>query len=171
MSYRHLDKPPKPEDHLVRFAVRNGATLRIAFGCYYLQFHDKSYHDYIGWPSVNHPDHVCQIGPELFTIHRPHHRYTVDGEEIDLITEGYDEVTIEFDDQTIARKLKDVSAWIDEDDPFIVRIKLRADLDYFEDKPKETRFTVFISNPDKQQVDAVCHGFITILPGMPYSEE
>ena len=171
MSYRYNEKPPKPEDMLPRFDIRNGATIRLAFGCYYLALHDKHRHDYIGWPSPNHPDHICQVGRTKFGVRHHCSRYTLVGEEIDLIDEGYDTVGIRFDDPEVASHLDVIEAFIDDEDPYIIRVKIRADLDFFEDKPKETRFTLFIENRGDQLVDAVCHGFVTILPGMPYREE
>lgn len=171
MSYRYNNVPPKPENMLPKFDIRNGAIMRLAFGCYYLALHDRDRHNHIGWPSPNHPDHICQIGRTKFSIRHHCSRYTLVGDEVDLISEGYDTVAIKFDDPDIAAHLEVLEAYIDEDNPYLIRLKIHADLDFFEDKPKETRFTLFIENNVEQMIDAVCHGFITILPGMPYREE
>lgn len=167
MGYRFNDNPPKPEDHLHRFAVRNGATAKIAFGCYYLMGHDSKMHDHVGWPSPDNPDHVCQIQSN-FRLYGLKEK-TVNLQEIHLIEEGYTETSIEFDDQENAQYL-DASTWIDEDDDNIVRVKIDTDFPMFEDKPIDMRFTVFVRNDEADVTDAVCHGMLTILPGSPYQE-
>lgn len=181
MGYRYNHIPPKPENMLPRFAVRNGATIRIALGCYYLQLHDKRFHDYIGWPSPTHPDHICQVGTDTFRVHHHHHchgshpaytgRYTLTGEEIDLIDEGYQQVQVVFEEPEQASGIQNVVAYIDEDNPFIIYLKMDARFPTFSDKPKDLRFTVFIGNPGEGQVDAVCHAFLTVLPGPNFNSE
>ena len=91
-------------------------------------------------------------------------------EQIHLTEEGYTDVAISIDDDDIAQYLT-TEVSIDNVDDYIIRLKVRANLPLFEDKPKETRFTVFVKKSDDSAVDAVCHGIITILPGSPYPEE
>ena len=176
MAYR-LDNtpPPKPEDMLRRFAVRNGATMRIAFGCYYLsEGHDPDYHDYIHWPAPNyHPGPICQMKPvrDLPRQIRNIADFKPVGlDPIHLLEEGYDEVAVAFDDPDFASNIDIQDCLIDQDDDYIVRLKVLAHFALFEDKPKESRFTVFVRKDDNSAVDAVCHGIMVVLPGSPYPE-
>ena len=172
MAYRTLDKPIKPEDALRKFAVRNGAIMRVTFGCYYSGHgHDPHYHDYINWPAPNyHPGPICQMPSPRDKVrwtdgHVPNQPIHLS--PIHLIDEGYDEVAIAFDDSEIAEYL-DANVTIDEETDNYIRMRVHANLPYFEDKPKETRFTVFAKKSDGSAIDAVCHGFVTVLPGSPY---
>ena len=73
MGYRFNDKPPKPEEHLRTFDVRNGAQMRATFGCYYAhKGHDPKVHDYYGWPDPRHPDDICQMLPDF--VHPYHNK-------------------------------------------------------------------------------------------------
>ena len=178
MPYRTNREPPKPENMLRRFTVRNGATLDILFPCYYfapILGHDPHYHDYIGWPSPNHVGRACQMWPprdKFRWLAHPVMRQGGDLTPILLRSEGYKEASITFEDDEIAKSLK-ARAWIDLDDQYIVRMYINTDFETFHDKPLETRFTVFIKKNDGDIVrkDAVCHGILTILPGSPYEEE
>lgn len=167
MGYRFDDNPPKPEDHLHRFPIRNGATARIAFACYYLQGHNPKMHDHIGWPNPDSPDHICQIQSN-FKLYGLNEK-TIDFQDIHLIDEGYTDAAIKFDDQDNAQYV-DASAWIDPNDDNIVRIKVDTNFPVFEDKPIDMRFTVFVRNDYTDTTDAVCHGMLTVLPGSPYQE-
>ena len=162
MGYRFNDKPPKPEDNLIRFAVRNGATAKIAFACYYLNGHNPKYHDYQGWPNPDHPDMICQeLGNfKLFGLKEK----TVELEVIHLEEEGYDEVAVAYEDSEYAQYLV-TNATLEDN---IVRIKVMAKLPAFTDKPVDIRFTAFVRNSSESVIDAVCHGMLTILPGPIY---
>ncbi len=166
MGYRTCDKPPKPEDHLHRFTVRNGATTKIALACYYIKGHNPKLHDYIGWPNPDRPDMICQ---ELnnFRLYGLKEK-TVDFKEIHLLDEGYNvDAVIKFDDQEKAQYVE-ASALIDEENDNIVRVKVDTNFPMFEDKPIDMRFTVFVRNNATDMTDAVCHGMLTVLPGSPY---
>lgn len=172
MAYRVIDNLPKPENMLPTFSVRNGAIARIAFGCYYLGAgHDPHYHDYLHWPSPDyHPGAICQMMPP-----RDHVPWTEPGlpvhmEPIHLIEEGYDQVTVSYEDSDNAAHLA-TEAWIDEDDDYIVRMKVGANFDTFSDKPVDIRFTIFAGKSDGSVRDAVCHGILTVLPGGAYTAE
>lgn len=154
---------------LPRFAVRNGATLRLTFGCYYSGHgHDPHYHDHIHWPAPDyHPGAICQMRPP-----RDRMRWT-DGkigygpvhlDPIHLAEEGYSKASVTFDDQEVAQYFTDVNAEIDEETDHYVRLRLLAQLPLFEDKPRETRFTVYVTNKITRVKDAVCHGIISVLP-------
>jgi len=165
MGYRFDDKPLKPEDMIPRFAVRNGATAKIALGCYYLGKHDSKLHDFLGWPNPDHQDMICQ---ELnnFRLFNKKDK-TVELEEIHLTEEGYDEVAIAYEDSEYAQYLITEAA-IDEDDDNIIRVKVTANLPEFTDKPIDVRFTVFVRKTSETMIDSVCHGFISVLPGAVY---
>lgn len=164
MGYRYDGEPPKPEDHLRKFAVRNGAIMRIAFGCYYLYGHDSKYHDHIGWPNPDNPDDICQLESN-FRLY-PFKDKTQILNPIHLLEEGYDEIYVTYEDQEKASYLT-TTAWIDEQDDSIIRIKVKTNFPTFSDKPVEIRFTVFAKNTEEDLIDSVCHGVIAILPGSP----
>lgn len=170
MGYRFSDNPPKPEDHLRRFPVRNGAVMRLAFACYYMKGHNPDLHDHLGWPNPDYPDTICQERSNMRLFGMKHK--TIELEEIDLIEEGYDSVQVTFEDDEMAQHLS-IETWIDEDDPNIVRLLVFAGFPSFSDKPIDVRFTLFVSKsneeiPSREMArDAVCHGVFTILPGNP----
>ena len=170
MGYRFDDNPPKPEDMLKRFDVRNGAKMRLAFGCYYAHMgHDPKLHDHLGWPSPGHKDDMCQMLPAYaspWAMKKGRFERPISFDPINLKDEGYTEAYVSVEDEEIAADL-DINAWIDDDDESIVRMTVLANLPTFSDKPKTARFTLFIKKPDNLAVDAVCHGIITILPGSP----
>lgn len=162
MGYRFSDNPPKPEDHLRKFAVRNGATLHVSFGCYYLNNHDPMFHDHIGWPNPSLPDGSCQeiSNMRLFPIKHK----TVDLEEIHLLEEGYTDAEVSYEDTEDIDYLT-TNAWIDEEDDNIVRMTVATNLPTFDDKPKDYKFTIFVKS--ESTIDAVCHAVISVLPGAP----
>jgi hypothetical protein len=167
MGYRYCDKPNKPEDNLKRFTVRNGAIMRMAFGCYYMLGHNPDLHDHIGWPNPDHPDAICQERSNMRLFHLKHK--DIELQEIHLTEEGYDEVAVSFEDEEKSANLE-VRAWIDEEEDNIIRMMVGANFPTFSDKPVDLRFTVFVKKSDGSAIDAVCHGFITVLPGAPYPE-
>lgn len=168
MGYRTYDKPPKPEDHLRKFAVRNGAIVKLAFGCYYLEPHNVAFHDHIGWPNPDNADHICQERNNLRFYGWPGMSGELD--EIHLIEEGYTEAAVSYEDEEQAAHLI-TEAWIDEEVDNIVYMKVKADYPTFNDKPLDLRFTLFVKKHDGSAIDAVCHGFISVLPGASYPEE
>lgn len=179
MSYRRNNTPPpKPEDNLHRFEVRNGAIIDIAFPCFYIDVvpvHDSHYHDHVGWPSPHHPGHSCQRLP-----HIPAQYHAGDFEYFDLDNPHPIPLTSNYEGYTDAYVVLDnpidgltVSAWLDEDEGNVVRMRAKAAVATFEDKPKDCRFTLFIHAPartydgkaEQERIDEVFHGMITILPG------
>ena len=174
MAYRYDDKPPKPEDHLLRFDVRNGAIMRIAFGCFYAQQgHDPKLHDHYGWPHPRTPDNICQIKPVFDWLWHPFPNVDkpIKLEPIHLAEEGYTDVIVRYEDPEMEQYLE-TDAWIDEEDDYVVRMTVQANFPTFSDKPKDGRFTIFISSKNadgvETAIDAVCHAFVTVLPGKPY---
>lgn len=89
MSYR---VNPIPKVHKPRHTIQAltspsdvyltlGTYKQIAVPCWYVEVkkptpahhHDRAYHDFKGWPSPNHRDHVCQDWDFAHTCHDPHH--------------------------------------------------------------------------------------------------
>lgn len=167
MAYRFSDKPPKPEDHLHRFPVRNGAIMRLAFACYYMHGHNPDLHDHLGWPNPDRPDAICQERSNM-RLYRMKHK-DIELQEIHLLEEGYTEVAVSFEDEELSQNVS-VEAWIDEDDDNIIRMLVETNFPTFSDEPVDLRFTTFIKKGDGSAIDAVCHGMITVLPGSPYPE-
>lgn len=176
MGFRYnTTPPPKPEDHLRRFAVRNGAIMRVSFGCYYFsRGHDPRYHDYINWPAPNyHPGEICQMDPPRSIapwMRNPKPGMPIQLDAIHLTEEGYTDIAVSYEDSDNAAYLT-TEAWIDEDDDYIVHMKVNANFATFSDKPKDLRFTVFAKKSDGSAIDAICHGIVTVLPGSPYPTE
>lgn len=168
MGYRFDDKPPKPEDNLYRFAVRNGATAKISFGCYYLGKHDSKLHDYLGWPNPKRVDAICQEISNFRLFGKKNK--TIELQEIHLTEEGYDEVAVAYESSEHAEYLI-TEAYIDPDDDNIIRVKITAKLPEFTDKPIDVRFTVFAKKSSETQIDAVCHAMVSILPGPIYPKQ
>lgn len=177
MAYR-LDNtpPPKPEDMLYKFQVRNGAIVDIAFPCYYLdvlQAHDSHYHDFMGWPAPNYPGQACQF---VTGLSENAGEYEVvdftDPHPIDLTSdyEGYTEAYVVLDKEISGLT---VSAWIDEVNTNVIYMRIEAAIDFFEDKPQEVRFTLFAHAPEhtedeitvKEKISEVIRAKIAILPG------
>lgn len=180
MGYRTLDIPPlKPEDMLPMFEVRNGAIVDIAFPCFYLDVvraHDSHYHDYINWPAPNyHPGPPCQFVDGI-----PLNEHAGEYEKVDFLNphpidllsyyEGYTDAYVVMD-QDVAGLT--VTARIDEDEPNVIYVRAKANMAFFEDKPLEYRFTLFVhapartyhDEPQLERIDQVIRGKIVVLPG------
>lgn len=165
MGYRFEDKPRDFPQRV--FDVRNGATLKISFGCYYYKYHDVKYHDHMGWPQPTRPDMIHQTG----SIDDPapwmpdHHVFMEQElEPIHLATEGYTRFSVVIDDPDIASSVT-TTVGIDETEDHVIRVKMTVNLPTFTGSPKETGFTVFTSKADGSINDSVCHGIMKILPG------
>lgn len=181
MAYRYDSNPPKkPENMLQKFAVRNGATLKLAFRCYYFKpplGHDPHYHDHINWPAPNYHGDACQMKPprDEFPYINGIIRRCDDLPPIHLLDEGYQDVAVTFEDADQASNIT-VESWIDEDDDNIVRVHMDTAFPTFSDKPIDLRFTVFVrktytdpaTNITRTTKDAVAHCFVSVLPGAPY---
>lgn len=176
MGYRYnipTDKngePPKPEDMLPRFEIRNGAILKIAFKCRYL-LHN---HDH---PMYVYPHIAGDVALLRRENHRPYDKlsqakFPIKSEPINLIDEGYEiDAKVAFED---ADEYLTATGRIDTEEQNMIRIAVNAQYPEFSDKPIEKRFTVFIrKNRDDgitDSIDAVCHGIIVVLPGKPFNE-
>ena len=163
MAYRFDDTPFNPEEHLPKLYVRNGAQLKAAFGCYYLNPHNSRLHDFIGWPRPNHPDSICQIPSDLVEYGFNHKTMTLD--EIHLLNEGYTGAVLAFEDDDLASNLLNASAEIDSETDNIVRISMTPQFDTFTDNNIDIVFTVFVFKNDTAVYDAVFHGVVSVMPG------
>ena len=162
-------EPPKPEDMLPRFEVRNGAILRIAFKCHYL-LHT---HDH---PMYVYPHVAGDAALLRRENHQPYDRLSqaklpVETKPIDLVDENYNGVAVTIEEDELAEYIDVTDAYIDTAEPNMIRISLKTSFPNFHDIPKEARFTVFIINDNQNAIDAVCHGILVILPGKPLEIE
>ena len=166
MAYR-ITEEFNPEDYLPRFYVRNGATVKMAFDCYYWtpllrpeHYHRDPHHEPVPWSSF---DPVYgKVNPRFPDMSRPE-----DFTEIDLSAEGYTNASVIYDDTTISSNLTTTTTF-DDNEANVVNCKVKANLPKFQDDAKETKFTVFVTGSSGLQ-DVVCRGILVILPGPPYS--
>jgi len=179
MAYR-LDNtpPPKPENRLPRFEVRNGAILDIAFPCYYLDVvtaHDSNYHDHLGYPVPNYHNPSCQFVDGI-----PLYEHAGEWEHVDFNNPHPIDLSSDYEGYTDAYVVMDesvdgltASASFDADETNVIYMRVKANLEFFKDKPKEYRFTLFIHAPartyqgkaEKEKIDQVIRGMIVVLPG------
>lgn len=166
MGYRMTDNVPKNHAQRV-FDVRNGATLKAAFACYYYKYHDRKYHDHVGWPGPRNVDNSCQ---EVFEPAPwiPHIAIENDSlEPIKLLEENYSNAYVLIEDDAIANN-SETDAWIDPEYDNVIRVRIAVNLPTFTSKPKETGFTVIVEQDDLTR-DAVCHGILKVLPGSKFT--
>lgn len=190
MSYRITEQPkPKPQrtvEDMVTMStvfVQNGATFDFAIPCWYIvvdpprkaHHHSRMHHDHVGWPSPNHPDHICQSWDFAhsccsFDRHKHHcdycHRY-LDMDNvlpIHLTKEGYDNIKV-----AIEPSLQGLSAcgYIDEKRDWIIRINIDSNIESAIEKKQEVKYSVFANGiiNKKKVTDIVANGKIVILPG------
>lgn len=170
MGYRVNKIPPKPEDMLPRFPIRNGSSTWTELECFYLDIkpgHSPHWHDYVGWPDPHHPGNACQM-----PRHRDGFRWLSHGRivrekltPIDLIEEGFTAALISFDEPDAAHLT--AQAAVDQDNPHTISFGFSAELETFEDKPVEKRFTLFLYNEEEEFYQSVLRGILVILPGAP----
>lgn len=173
MGYRHEHE--HPDELLRKFDVRNGAAMRLTFACFYLHGHDQHYHDHIGWPRPSRPDEICQMDPfEKAAPWLPKQkRYRL--EELDPIhldDEGYDILTLVFDDEEEIGEYIDSYLSYDAETDNQIKCTIHVNLPAFKGVPKDYGFTLFAMKTDDATVcDAVCHAMIRVLPGAPHARE
>ena len=208
MSYRIQDKPKPMARRTMQdtatpmlITVHNGATAHLAIPCWYQEVqkpvraihHNHHWHHYVGWPSPNHPDHICQIAYEgTHYGHKcpdghDHCRRTcshyVDMRNIfpiHLLEEGYNDTPR----ITFATKPEGLEtlAWIDAKEDWVVRVSFMPKLVDAIEKPKNYHFSVFVDAPGSEidaynrrtgdpvkkiipdRTDVVAHGVLRILP-------
>lgn len=171
MSYRiHEHKPPKPRREVddvttpMKLYIHNGVSSDFAFPCYYQEIHkpvpmrphDRHWHDHIGWPAPSHPGHSCQLWipehgcrlpghPEC----HPHCRHYVDLSTLTPIhltssEEGYTTVSVAW---VTAPTGITVTAWIDEEEDWVVHVNVDCKDPNAKEKPQTYKMTVFANAP------------------------
>jgi len=193
-SYRIKPRPfPKPHRSLQDTAtpgevwVHNGCTADLAIPCWYLEVHppirlhphDTHYHDHIGWPSPNHPDHICQRwAPDEHNLPfelrhettRP--RWLLDPKYIAPIhllseDEGYSSVTVNWlsDHNGVT-----AVGWIDEVEDWVVRVRFDVASPNALEEPLDLKFAAFVNSTGDEarglsaRRDLVLLGTLHILP-------
>ena len=203
MSYRIKEKPkPKPrrtfEDASTpsKIYIQNGTTSYLAIPCWYVEVappykahcHSRQHHDHVGWPSPNHPDHICQAWDLAHSCcsfnrhkhHCDHCKHYLDMDRmvpIHLLAEGYKNINVAFKNPpeglTATANIDDSKDIVDSKRyirDWIVRIKLEAKCKDAIDESIDTKFAVFATGTlkgGKEVSDVVARGILEILPG-PY---
>lgn len=158
--------------------VHQGATAHLAIPCFYQEAHfpvrahphDRMRHDMLGWPTPEHPDHVCQEWD--FDRHccrrTPHMKFCPPSCErfvdlgrlypIHLREEGYEGVVVE--QQT---GLVTVTGSIDAEQDWVVRLVISSEVDMEVTKPQRTSAAVYVTRGDDVK-DLVSLVKIIVLP-------
>lgn len=171
MGYRiHEHKPPKPQRSAVdittpvKLYIHNGTVSNFAFPCWYQEIlppvpavpHARHLHDHQGWPSWQHPDHICQLWlPEKGHCYHghsecePHCKHFIDYKKvypIHLLSEyeGYNsEAIIAFVDDDSRDKIS-INGYIDESEDWVVRITIDAHDPDAVREPQVHKFSVYL---------------------------
>lgn len=186
----------------MRVTVHNGATAHLAIPCWYQEVqkpvrakhHNVHWHHHVGWPSPNHPDHICQLAYE--GRHYGHrcplghdHCHKTCSHYIDMRNIMPIHLLSEYENYQTARVVFDnkpngltAQAWIDEIDDWVVRVLFGAELPEAITEHIDCHFSVFvdggpiethrIDHKTKEQKtsitparsDVVAHGLLRILP-------
>lgn len=190
MSYRITEHPkPEPRRTVEDMAtastifVQNGTKFEYAIPCWYIivdppqkaHHHNRAHHDHVGWPSPNHPDHICQSWDFAHSCcsydnnkhHCNHcHRYLdMDNvRPIHLTKEGYSNIKTAI--EPTAQGLS-VSGSIDSKRDWIIRISINAHLTSAVKEKQEFDYAIFANGTvgGKDCTDAVARGKIVVLPG------
>lgn len=194
MAYR-LHEHKKPEQRRtavdiatpIKLYVHNGTSANFAFPCWYQEvlppvpakLHNRSLHDYHGWPNPRHPDHSCQ----LWIPDRPHHcvhgfkecspfcKHYIDYKRVVPIHltsdyEGYTGSEVAWVDKpegiTISSSIDDVEDWV-------VRVHVDCLDPAALEEPQKYKFTVFVNNEDDEdrkmyRRDIVALAELIVLP-------
>ena len=160
--------------------VQNGTMARLAIPCWYyvvdppvrMHHHDRMHHDHIGWPSPNHPDHICQDWDFVHSccshnIHKhvcDHCHMFIDMNKffpIHLEEEGYTSVDVAFVNPPVGLKASGVI------DDYMVRLYIEPMCSDAVEKNIDVPYTVFVNGTmNKRKVrDVVAKGILHILSG------
>lgn len=163
--------------------VQNGATFNYAIPCWYLiaeeprraHCHSRAHHDHVGWPSPNHPDHICQHWDFAHSCcSHEHGKHVCDHcsrfldmgllRPIHLSKEGYDKITVAFDSAPEGLK---ATGSIDEKRDWIVRIQLSANVRAAVKEKVLVPYAVFAEGTvsGRKTRDVVARGVMVIVPG------
>lgn len=144
--------------------IHAGETANLAIPCFYQEIHrpipvrphDRLRHDTLGWPTPDRPDHscqewdfdrhVCRRTPHM-KCDPPHCERYVDMRSlfpIHLTEEGYGNVKVVLQTDIVT-----ADAWIDEDQDWVIRIKLSSDPDVEVTEPKHTSAAVYMDDMGK----------------------
>lgn len=157
-------------------SVHNGATAHLAIPCWYQEIqkpvrakhHNIHWHHHVGWPSPNHPDHICQLAYEG---RHYGHKCPIGHDHCHQTCEHYIDMTqiipIHFLDKnrTDGTKYENYSAtprvtfetkpsgltvktWIDPYEDWVVRVSFTPKISDAIKEPQEYRFTVFVDAPE-----------------------
>lgn len=163
--------------------VQNGATFNYAIPCWYLiaeeprraHCHSRAHHDHVGWPSPNHPDHICQHWDFAHSCcSHEHGKHVCDHcsrfldmgllKPIHLRDEGYSEVEVAFDSPPAGLI---GSGEIDADDDWVVRVLLHPMCRDAVSEDVDVPYSVFVKGNvgGRQRRDVVARGTLRILAG------
>lgn len=190
MSYRIKERPKHNPQRTVEdittkstVFIQNGTTFDLAIPCWYVivdppkkaHHHNRAHHDHVGWPSPNHPDHICQSWDFAHSCcsydhHKHHcdhcHRYLdMDNiRPIHLTEEGYDDIEI-----AMTPSVQGLSAhgYIDKKRDWVIRIHIDTKMESAIEKEQEIEYSVFANGiiNEKNVTDIIANGKIVILPG------
>lgn len=195
MGYRIQEKPkPKPHRNVEGTAtastvfVQNGAIFNYAIPCFYVvverperaHCHNRTHHDHVGWPSPNHPDHICQSWDFAHSrcsryTDRHHCGHCADFIDMGMLRpihlhkEGYMSISVALDDAPEGVR---VDGYIDTKRDWIVRMRVAAETDAALKEKVRIPYTIFASGPisGSESRDVIARGTIVVLPG-PYNKE
>lgn len=171
-----------------RTFVHNGSTARLAIPCWYIEArkpipahpHDRMRHDMLGWPTPDHPDHVCQEWD--FDRHAcrrtPHMKcdpprceHFVDMGRVIPIhfkEEGYSSVKVSvLDDERNSVDGVKATGSIDADDDWIIRVTFDVMVPSLlipSDGPVTYHYSVVVEDTDAGIRDLVTIGDLIVLP-------
>ena len=192
MGYRLNEKPKHQQRRDVvdtaspsTVFVQNGTRFHYAIPCWYIVVepprkahpHSRIHHDHVGWPSPNHPDHICQswdFAHSCCSFDRHKHKcdhcaHYLNSDKlipIHLTREGYKNIEIAFD--TPPEGLV-ATGKIDEKKDWIIRVTIEANVAKAIKDKVEVPYTIFAEGNiyGDQCRDVVSRGKIVIIPG-PY---
>ena len=195
MGYRINSHPkPKPRRTAVDIAtpaklyVHNGTLAHFAFPCWYQEMHkpvpahhhDHHWHDHVGWPSPDHPDHICQLwAPDRHCCsighrhecsrHCEHYIDMANVFPIHLREEGYSSALVKWatDNRQPPTGIT-ATASIDTAEDWVVRLDLDIKDPAALQEPQKYLFTVFVhANEDgglNERNDIVVLAELNVLP-------
>lgn len=149
-------------------SVHNGATAHLAIPLWYQEIqkpvrarhHNVHWHHHVGWPSPNHPDHICQLAYE--GRHYGHkcpighdHCHQTCAHYIDMtqiipihLLSDYEHynATPRVTFETMPSGLT-VRSWVDEYEDWVVRVSFEPRIQAAISEPQDYKFTVFVDAP------------------------
>ena len=200
MGYRFEDiKPPKPDENLPIFDVVNNEVRMWSLPCFYLDvekpidWHDRDFHNHIGWPQPTRPDASCQrnqfLPPPIFEyidmdkaipIHffgqyegyvDEYGIYYNYNNAFQLVWDAYDESGEAITPPNVVTevKIREIP------DDHIIDITFKPAIDQFAGEPKSFKFNLYISkwaptdfDPsgfELMRKDLIVRGRLVVLPG------